>query len=637
MSWASIAMSSAATGQGPAALTFEKETVSGRVWSSVVRGSVLQFLILLSVSVLQSIWLVGGPLHPWNWLTYNLNVFFHPSSWFFDTLIATSIVAMGIIYARGYRLTSASFGPGSPWLLVLRDLLRPEVVVSALAHVGAGLVLARSYLGLVGHHKYSGLTLLCAELGQDRCINEPHVTVVVSGGFTGFALWLEAHRVGSVLHFRAIDQRGVDHVRGEFGRMCREAVTQVLLNLRWFYLAYLLLGGRLERFLGDVLHMDLYSYGTEPSVSQTLWKHVGTVTQCLVIDTLIHLSLRILHMVVNLSLTRRVKFAMRSVAFVAPSSSASDSGSSEDLSSVALLDAMEPKNSHHLMKYLAYQDFACLAENSALRRADFYTLSQPGGHPRNWGEVVTKCLGLIKEFSKDLNEASKQAVTVIPSSADLAKKGSVVMGDGGGGHKALQSDGLRQRAMAVPSSTSLGAALNGPNKTDNKGSGLLASLTLASSFKAVSDKLISMVKGRVPFLTTSSTVPSASSSSSPDVAVRAVYAGAMPVIWAIKGMSHLIVNSISEDRFGVVQKDLANILVELLSLLQTLERHKGLTATARKNRFETRDLQLKQDLRVTLKSSLYRITVTFGESLNSLDLPNEHKARLANYQSFKEG
>ena len=54
------------------------------------------------------------------------------------------------------------------------------------------------------------------------------------------------------------------------------------------------------------------------------------------------------------------------------------------------------------------------------------------------------------------------------SSADLAKKGSVVMGDGGGGHKALQSDGLRQRAMAVPSSTSLGAALNGPNKTDNK-------------------------------------------------------------------------------------------------------------------------------------------------------------------------
>ena len=70
---------------------------------------------------------------------------------------------------------------------------------------------------------------------------------------------------------------------------------------------------------------------------------------------------------------------------------------------------------------------------------------------------------------------------------------------------------------------------------------------------------------------------------------------------------------------------------------QTLERHKGLTATARKNRFETRDLQLKQDLRVALKSSLYRITVTFGDSLNTLDLPTEHRASLANYQSFREG
>ena len=54
------------------------------------------------------------------------------------------------------------------------------------------------------------------------------------------------------------------------------------------------------------------------------------------------------------------------------------------------------------------------------------------------------------------------------------------MGDGGGGHKALQSDGLRQRAMAVPSSTSLGAALNGPNKTDNKVKSILNVLILCT-------------------------------------------------------------------------------------------------------------------------------------------------------------
>ena len=114
----------------------------------------------------------------------------------------------------------------------------------------------------------------------------------------------------------------------------------------------MLSGGRLERFLGDVLHMDLYSQGSSLSMSETVWKHLGTFGQCLAVDTLIHLSVSLVHLVVNLSLTRRVKFAMRSVTFAGPAEVAA---SPETLSSVALLDAIDPHNKHDLMKYLAYQ------------------------------------------------------------------------------------------------------------------------------------------------------------------------------------------------------------------------------------------------------------------------------------------
>merc|ERR1719262_2083527 len=106
---------------------------------------------------------------------------------------------------------------------LVRDLFRPEVAISLVVHVVAGTVLARSYLGLVGQRQYSSLTLLCAELGQDRCINEAHVFVVVSGGFSGFCLWLDYHlRNGAVLQFRAIQRLGMEHVRGEFSRLLRE-------------------------------------------------------------------------------------------------------------------------------------------------------------------------------------------------------------------------------------------------------------------------------------------------------------------------------------------------------------------------------------------------------------------------------
>jgi len=625
MSWAAITTSPAGV-SGPAALTFEKETVSGRIYASVIRGSALQFFILLAFSTIQSF----APLTPISWMLFNLNVIFHPSSWFFDALIVASIVAMGVVFARGYRLTAS---PARGFVSVIRDLFRPEVVLSLTGHVAAGMVLARSYLGLVGQRHYSSLTLLCAELGQDRCINEAHVFVVVSGGFSGLCLWLDYHlRNGAVLQFRAIQQLGMEYVRGEFSRMLKDALYQVLLNLRWFYLLYLVFGGRLERFLGDVLHMDLYSQGSSLSMAETAWKHLGTFGQCLAVDTLIHLSLNILHLVINISLTRRVKFAMRSVTFVGPGEAAASAASGGGLSSVALLDAIDPQNNHDLMKYLAYQDFACLAENSALRRLDFFTLSQPGGHARNWADLLKKVMGLIKDFANDLNEASKQAATVIPSAAEVAKATAKAAGGGQGGHppsaaaaaKAIQSR-MDSKAMAISNNNKKQDSPCDP--PDQKKAGLLGAWTLGSA-KAVTDKLISVF---------GSAFAGSGSSSTPDAAVRAVYARAMPVIWAIKGMSHLITHSISEDRYGVVQKDLAMILVELLSLLQTLERHKGLTATARKNRFETRDLQLKQDLRVTLKSSLYRITVTFGDHLNALDLPAEHKNRLANYHSFKEG
>ena len=76
-----------------------------------------------------------------------------------------------------------------------------------------------------------------------RCINESHVFVVVSGGFSGFCLWLDYHlRNGAVLQFRAIQRLGMDHVREEFYRLFKEALSQVLLNLRWFYLLYIVFG-----------------------------------------------------------------------------------------------------------------------------------------------------------------------------------------------------------------------------------------------------------------------------------------------------------------------------------------------------------------------------------------------------------
>ena len=61
---------------------------------------------------------------------------------------------------------------------------------------------------------------------------------------------------------------------------------------------------------------------------------------------------------------------------------------------------------------------------------------------------------------------------------------------------------------------------------------------LASTSKMVADKLMKALIGATLSLwvgSSSSSTSSAAPTTPPDVAVRAVYARAMPVIWAIKG------------------------------------------------------------------------------------------------------
>ena len=128
------------------------------------------------------------------------------------------------------------------------------------------------------------------------------------------------------------------------------------------------------------------------------------------------------------------------------------------------------------------------------------------------------------------------------------------------------------------------------------------------------------------------------------------------------GLSFLISSSINEDRYGVVQKDLPTIIATLFTLqkvnhemslskifqsstnslyfyffLQTVDKHKGVTISSKKNRSETRDLQLKQELRTVIKSSIYRIISTFGDHLDSLPISNEWHKKINNYKLFQEG
>ena len=627
---------------------FENVILPARTWSTVTRALFWQIGTLLAFSLIRSLILLEpfsatGYGFPIGWIKNSVNSIAHPSSWLYDALIIGCFTLLGMLYLRNFKTsTRVTQGGGGG----LKGLLTPiasalvsngliEAFSSLAAHVCISAFLLRCYVGILGPSSISSLTKLCDIQSDETCINEAHVFLIVSGAYTGFRAWWKLHGTsnGNALKFPLIQQSGNSLLRQRiFGELLKE-VLDVGLSLRWYCLAYYLLGQRVEIFFAEGLRVE-HQYDDEAasffpvlSYNETFWYYATLLLHTWTINALLNLNIGILHSIFSINMTKRIRFPVSTMK--------------ANQSTILLMDAMKNdgtksvvKEAGLLLKHIAFQDFAELTSTqSQVRRSDFFILSQPGGHPHNWNEVKKICLDTIAEFSKDLELASKPAVTADANKATTVAKGSKIGTiDGTPTIPRFRRLGGPQTPLDSRTSGIQDLVQSKRNAEPNPGTGGNDSMIgRVEKYLAKPEKIANALSSASSLLSTTA------SGSLGDNAIRSVYAKSQIVIWAVEGMSHLVSASFEEDRYGVVQKDLPNVLEALLLLQQTVEKHrKGATATARKNRFETRDLQLKQELRVALKSSLFRICVIFGDHLDALPIAPELRNRLNNYQTFSE-
>ena len=639
---------------------FENVILPARAWSTITRALFWQIGTLLAFSLSRSLLLLEpfyatGDGFPIGWIKHSINSIAHPSSWLYDALVVGCFSFLGMLHLRNFKTSSkvTLVGGGG-----IKGLITPivtalisdgliEAFSSLLAHVCISAFLLRCYIGILGPSSISSLTKLCNQESDDTCINEAHVFLIVSGAYTGFRAWWKLHGPsnGNVLKFPLIQQSGNSLLRQRIsGELLKEAFD-VGLSLRWFCFGYYILGQRIEIFFADSLRIE-HHYNDDSSAlyqklsyNETLWYYFNLLLHTWTINALLNLNLGILHAIFSINMTKRVRFPVTTIK--------------SNASTILLMDAMKNdgtksavKESGLLLKHIAFQDFADLTSaQSKVRRSDFFLLSQPGGHPHNWNEVKMICLNTISEFSKDLELASKPS-NVDSTKTEIPMKNSRITSNVNGTPTMPRFRRLGGPQTPLDSRSTLSGTSGIQDLVQSKytasllgdvGSNVIANEDNVTMFGRVEKYLAKPEKIANALSSASSMISASSGGSSGDNAIRSVYAKSQIVIWAVEGMSHLVSASIEEDRYGVVQKDLPNVLEALLLLQQTVEKHrKGATATARKNRFETRDLQLKQELRVALKSSLFRICVVFGEHLDALPIAQDLRNRLNNYQTFAE-
>ena len=235
------------------------------------------------------------------------------------------------------------------------------------------------------------------------------------------------------------------------------------------------------------------------------------------------------------------------------------------LTHAQLLTNLTLATSSPLLRLLCLQSISEQTRTSPDIRSHLFSLSQPGGHPTHWRTINKVCMDHIKSvFPKDVTKTTAEVAAAPPVTQ-------------------LGTPGMRRLE---------GSERSGSRLED-------VSLTPAPQLMSLSSTLDKLRK-----------TGAAGDDAEHDT---------LSIISSVNILSQLICFSISEDRFGVVQKDLSD-------MISTLVRLEAEMTSMKLHRAET--------IRRAISAALYRISGKFGGHLEDIPLPGHVKQKMKIYANY---
>lgn len=365
-----------------------KNLLLKKLYYSVIT-SVISQLVLLQVYVLLRNFSI---FHPFDSILFSIGTFVSINTWLYIIPFITVIFAQTIICAKDYVLKTSYCSTRFQHVM---SLFSVHNFVLLLLNLIAGSTLIWLFLSL-GGGKYQNLTETC--YNNNYCLNEGTFFLIISGFWTGFYYFMKVYISDKHLSFPVIHQRKFLQLKVNFVPLLKESFRISLLPSFYFALLYFLWGDSLKTRFSEVFRLLKDENSTGIEIYFYLW----------LFGSLYCFNMNLMKFFFNLFLTEPVEFPLFNT--------------SEH--SFSLQQSMIMSD-FPIVQSLACLDLYNLAQWSKSRRQAFYTLSQPGGHPHNWNNIVNNVLKLFTEYIELLNKStettdteklSKPVVTQVPNS-----------------------------------------------------------------------------------------------------------------------------------------------------------------------------------------------------------------------------
>ncbi|CAH1107984.1 unnamed protein product [Psylliodes chrysocephalus] len=551
-----------------------KDLLLRKLYYSVV-SSVLSQLVLLQIYVFLSNF---NLLHPIDWVLVTLRTFASLSVWLFIIPFLTVIFAQSVICAKDYVFKSSYCSTRFQKFISAFSM---HNLVLLLLHVLVGPMLIWLFLSL-GGGDFQELTLRSVR-GNAYVLNEGTFYLILSGFWTGFYYFIKVYISEKHLSFPVIQQRKWLQLKANLFPLLKDSFILSIWPTIYFIVIYFVWGKDLSTNFRNMLGLlpDDKTYGV--FINIYLWSF----------GALYYFNMNLMKFFFNVFLTEPVEFPLCKL-------------------SPDLLNLQESITMSDLpiVQNLACLDLYNLAQWSKPRRQLFYCLSQPGGHPHNWNALVENVLKVFKEYIELLNKSTETAEKIVKPVVCPPLQSPIQSPNKFRNFRnmSLMSDSGMVDIVDVTHSTLPGISL--PD-------------TIFTKIKQNIFNFISLTKVilGIDFLF----------GELPEANIQKCLANGLIIVWTSQGITDLVCTAISEDTFGIIQKDIPVLITTLVQLKQNLDNLNKVPALTRKIAgYDDFNCRMKGAVTTAVKRSLFNVHRTYNNYLNDFPLSKEVSLYLQN-------
>ncbi|XP_011552315.3 nucleoporin NDC1 [Plutella xylostella] len=421
-----------------------------------------------------------------------------------------------------------------------------------------------------------------------QCLIEASLFLQFGGMWMGLYYFLNIHIFGTTtLMFPHVYQDKFQQIKLAIGHIVSTGFKNSFVPVLYYCCFYYLWGSKPRSVICDVYSLYLEDPALDNIyniVSSGIWIGLWFYT------SLFFISVYTMKTVFNIVLTEPMKFPIVSDTCL------------------TLHGALGQRSQFNA--YLAAQDLRILSMTDPVRRSLIFTLSQPGGHPRNWNHILEKCLVIINGFNKELEDINE----IKPIDTDCSQKMKM---------NASPSNGYSYK-------NNLRNMANSPQlfelKDHCKNN---VEPTLMEAAKAEFKNYINRLcqKPGISYFFGELT----------DTKLKYLLLQAQPVMWTCEGLASIVASSLKEDKYGVVQNDLSTVISALIDLKHNLDKLTKLGLVPRKNILnDFFAIKMKSALLSSVKRSIYKIVITFSKYIHEIPLEPDVQMAIQPFLLCKE-